>query len=401
MIKSLVLPRLFSICVCSFVECLLWRGADPNLCNGDGLTPLHLAVDHHFVSMVHILVSFGANANFPSFSHVYCLLNATSKGFSDVVRFLVSSGANVNDCNARRWTALHFAVAAESMELSVFLLSHGANPNFLSNEGMSPFHLVLATAQASLVPYFLHNSQISLDLPATTDGLSVFHLVVRAGEPQVMKQILASLSSALSSAAACDPACVYPAFVGRISALLHRPSSAPSCLTPLLQAVALARDQDSNRVQVLQLLLRFVFSIDSANASLLDNRSTQRELIRLLPFSSSSPSAAHASPPSPLSIPPTFLLPLSLSETDSGGNTALHIAVQEGYTTAVSLLLSTFMAAVYSFVGSPSSSSSTSSFSSPSPSGSSPSSPSCLSFRSFSVYLVHSQSLVVVASFFF
>lgn len=83
------------------VHALLLRGADPNLREGEGITPLHHAARAGTLSVVHLLVdSHGAKVNVPQIQHDGTadwnetpIVWAASAGNIRVARFLESRGA--------------------------------------------------------------------------------------------------------------------------------------------------------------------------------------------------------------------------------------------------------------------------------------------------------------------
>ena len=48
------------------IKLLLKKGADPNITNDDGLSPLHVAVNKQNISIVKLLLKYGANPNIKS-----------------------------------------------------------------------------------------------------------------------------------------------------------------------------------------------------------------------------------------------------------------------------------------------------------------------------------------------
>nr|QBK85537.1 MAG: ankyrin repeat protein [Marseillevirus LCMAC101] len=79
------------------VECLD-QGADPNLMDNWGFTPLMLAAEACSFPIVKILVDRGAEINFYSESRGRsALLSAviTMDGLSDIVKFLIDEGADI------------------------------------------------------------------------------------------------------------------------------------------------------------------------------------------------------------------------------------------------------------------------------------------------------------------
>jgi len=88
---------------------LLLRGADPNVQDGIGHTPLHLAVK--------------------------------TKPCVDVAKILLEAGADPNIQDAYGRTPLHYAVFHDNPRIISLLLRYGADPNIKDNEGKTPLDL--------------------------------------------------------------------------------------------------------------------------------------------------------------------------------------------------------------------------------------------------------------------
>jgi len=83
---------------------LLDAGADPNIQDGDGWTPLQ---------------------------------HACSRGYTDIVRLLIDHGADVNARDRDSWTPLRRACYRDRPDLARLLLGHGADPCARDNDNAS------------------------------------------------------------------------------------------------------------------------------------------------------------------------------------------------------------------------------------------------------------------------
>ena len=94
-------------------------------CDGEGMTPLHLA---------------------------------TKYGHYHLFRLLLREGANVNAATLRtRETPLMFAVSADSIELCQMLLRRGADVNAISTDKKTPLMLAADAGNVHLVEDLLSN----------------------------------------------------------------------------------------------------------------------------------------------------------------------------------------------------------------------------------------------------
>ncbi|KAL7301408.1 hypothetical protein TKK_0005851 [Trichogramma kaykai] len=117
--RKSVVPPLHLALYCdreAVVELLLRNGADLNLANATGLTPLHIICkteDNHHLG--------------------YMLFEITNK-----LNRHVQLEARDNVGN----TPLHTAVVNNNMKLAELLLRKGANPNLANNKGETPLHII-------------------------------------------------------------------------------------------------------------------------------------------------------------------------------------------------------------------------------------------------------------------
>ena len=76
-------------------EYLLIKGANPNLTDKQGFTPLHIAASRNDIDLVRSLLAHGASIDARTSGHGRtALLIAAMSGFTDMVRALLEGGAN-------------------------------------------------------------------------------------------------------------------------------------------------------------------------------------------------------------------------------------------------------------------------------------------------------------------
>ena len=104
-----------SLCECAVngdlenTQLLIAQGADVNMTNWSGVTPLHFAADRGHKEVVQLLVSKGANVNACTKSGSTPMHWAADCGHKDVVEMLILNGANVNAVGRYGFTPLHRA----------------------------------------------------------------------------------------------------------------------------------------------------------------------------------------------------------------------------------------------------------------------------------------------------
>ena len=129
------------------VRFLVAQGADTDVQNTNGWTPLHNAVQYHFnadVEVVKLLVTHGADISVRS-NNGWAPLDMAAYFNADVevLEFLISQGADVNAKRHNDCTPLHAAVHPDpSMEVAKILVARGADVNAQTDRGWAPLHQV-------------------------------------------------------------------------------------------------------------------------------------------------------------------------------------------------------------------------------------------------------------------
>lgn len=117
------------------VRALLDAGAQVNV-SFEHLTPLHIAVLQNHVEVTRALLDAGAEVDAFEGSGVTPLHIAAQRGLNRIVRVLLAYGANVDlEAKPSKKTALHFAAQGGHEPVAHSLLAAGADVNKLSTEG--------------------------------------------------------------------------------------------------------------------------------------------------------------------------------------------------------------------------------------------------------------------------
>lgn len=152
----------------SAVAALCQHGADVNVADERGFTPLMQYVLCGYADCVRTILQFRADAAISEpLKNRNCLHFAATLGQYSMLEAIVASGSvDLNACDVHGNTALHLASAcefqgSEPMTMILYLVNHGADVNAKNNAGITMLHLICANQLLSpvlepLVDMILH-----------------------------------------------------------------------------------------------------------------------------------------------------------------------------------------------------------------------------------------------------
>lgn len=142
------------------VNLLIDRGADVNVQDNYGKTPLYSAVANRDYNMINLLLSRGAsphcqtNNKDPS---INTIRNATllhvsvNNGDYDLTEFLLKLGVNPNITDEYQKTPLFLVTKANNYEFSKLLLDYGSDPSIRDVSGKTALHYTKSIAIKNLI----------------------------------------------------------------------------------------------------------------------------------------------------------------------------------------------------------------------------------------------------------
>lgn len=192
---------------------LLTLGANPNIADDEGVTPLMNAITNNNFNMVKILVSKGASIKAKDKKNNTVLnyaLKSPSNG--NIVKFLIDQGAKINqwsdenvlgdvqnlikggvDPNIRDSTsdtALMGAAKAQNLNMVNFLLSKRADPNLTNNDGNTALMLASISGSLPIVQLLLkRGAKINM---ANNDGNTALILAAMNGKSDIVNFLVTS-----------------------------------------------------------------------------------------------------------------------------------------------------------------------------------------------------------------
>ena len=162
------------------LQMLLVVGADCNLTNHKGDTPLHLAIEHDnarlFECLIkHTKVEINKANNFGETPLRYCLKNSFIN--LSMYKTLIEKGADLNSKDQNGNGLLHHAVLERNLGAVKILLDNGADPKECNNAQKCPLYLAEKEVHDERIVGLLNSvlmkhRKISLNLPPRDEFVS-------------------------------------------------------------------------------------------------------------------------------------------------------------------------------------------------------------------------------------
>ena len=147
----------------AFLNFILDQGADVNVPNSSGYTPIFHAISRGLPDVVRALIDHGADTNATRVSDKIPLHTAASQGHEPIVRLLLEHGADINAIDSDGATATHKAITHGHVGVVQVLLQSGADITYLDGLGETYLHKAAQAGSIAMAKLFL-DAGIGIDL---------------------------------------------------------------------------------------------------------------------------------------------------------------------------------------------------------------------------------------------
>ncbi|XP_013407385.1 tankyrase-2 [Lingula anatina] len=124
-------------------KALLHNGADPDLPEDRGNTPLHEAVEKADIYMVHLLLSHKADVNAQNQRKQTALSLSSLYGYVDIAETLLNNGALIDHYDNEGRTPLLIALHEGNEDMARLLISRDCDVHHCDDKGTSAFYLAI------------------------------------------------------------------------------------------------------------------------------------------------------------------------------------------------------------------------------------------------------------------
>ncbi|KAF4333350.1 ankyrin repeat [Fusarium beomiforme] len=167
-------------------------GAEKNVKDRSGRTPLHSAAAKGHKAVVRLLINEGADKNATDSSGETALCCAVKAGHVDIVRLLVSSGEIDVDLSSAGQTPLSYAVEGGNEAIVKLLLDSGkVDINVRSSSGRTPLSYAAERGHEAIVKLLLDSGKADID-SSSKSGRTPLSYAAERGHEAIVKLLLDS-----------------------------------------------------------------------------------------------------------------------------------------------------------------------------------------------------------------
>jgi hypothetical protein len=161
------------------------EGADPNIKNADGETPLLSVMQIDDYNTAKLLVEHGANLE--AFKDSNFFYQHIKNNNYDVVELLIKAKANLNKTKDNK-SPLHFAVESKNYDIAELLAKAGAETNIIDNDGRSLLHIAVYSDDYRMAKLLVeHGAKVDL---ADKKYVNILHQAIQSNNSDMVKLLL-------------------------------------------------------------------------------------------------------------------------------------------------------------------------------------------------------------------
>ncbi len=149
----------------AIMECLIENGADPNVKNLDGNTPMHNVTWSDSVRSVDILCNAGGNVNIKNNSGLTPLMMAIKKNKTEIMLAFLENNADVSIADKSGKTALHYAAIAGYGDIVDELIKNDADIHAKDKKGRTPAHFAVYYGNKKIADNFFASGASKENIP--------------------------------------------------------------------------------------------------------------------------------------------------------------------------------------------------------------------------------------------
>ena len=149
----------------SIMEYLIEKGADPNVKNLEGNTPMHNVTWSDSVRSVDILCNAGGNVNTLNNRGLTPLMMAIKKNKTDLMKAFLKNKADLSIADNEGKTALHYAAIAGYGNVVDELIVNGADIHAKDQKGRTPAHFAVYHGNKKIADNFFKNGASKKNIP--------------------------------------------------------------------------------------------------------------------------------------------------------------------------------------------------------------------------------------------
>ncbi|XP_026088748.1 ankyrin repeat and SOCS box protein 2-like isoform X2 [Carassius auratus] len=161
------------------MECLLEKGADPDITNKDRETPLYKACEKENPTMVAMLLNYGASVNKSCIQGWTALHESVCRNNVEICEMLLKAGAKVSIPNMYGITPIFVAAQSGKVDALRMLLKNGADLNSEAADGATALYEACKNGHEGTVQFLL-SQNADANKPGKT-GLLPIHIAAQHG----------------------------------------------------------------------------------------------------------------------------------------------------------------------------------------------------------------------------